>query len=263
LLGIISSGCLWATDVNFLNDTEELTYARPTAVKALRGRADELAASREDGGWDTAEELRAVVLRNIANELENSVRAESANTYHAYVSCFCEDGDLLSQWRAYGTENGYAIGFRSGRLLASSDVPDQVRFDGVVYGLEQARSHIDEMLEEAARPAAGFPGSTGNNRLMTIVLPAVATIKHPTFAEEKEWRLLTTTWGIPTGLQFRPGPVGLVPYLRFKFPPDAVAQVVVGPGLYSDARTNGIRQFLASCGLDSVEVVGSRSPLRL
>jgi hypothetical protein len=28
-----------------------------------------------------------------------------------YVTCFCESTDLLSQWRAYGSDHGYAIEF--------------------------------------------------------------------------------------------------------------------------------------------------------
>jgi hypothetical protein len=29
-----------------------------------------------------------------------------------YLSCFCEDDNLLSQWRAYGTSGGYSLGFQ-------------------------------------------------------------------------------------------------------------------------------------------------------
>ena len=29
-----------------------------------------------------------------------------------YLTCFCEEDNLLSQWRAYGQSGGYSIGFR-------------------------------------------------------------------------------------------------------------------------------------------------------
>jgi hypothetical protein len=33
-----------------------------------------------------------------------------------YITCFCEDGDLLSQWRGYADPGGYAIGFDAAEL---------------------------------------------------------------------------------------------------------------------------------------------------
>ena len=36
---------------------------------------------------------------------------------HLYAFCFCEDGDLLSQWRGYGVlGRGYAVGFGGQRI---------------------------------------------------------------------------------------------------------------------------------------------------
>ena len=68
---------------------------------------------------------------------------------------------------------------------------DSIRFARVSYGLDNARPRLDAMLNEVAQPVAGFPGATGNIRLMELVLPTVAAIKDPTFAEEQEWRLLS------------------------------------------------------------------------
>ncbi len=260
LLGIISSGKLWATDIEFLNDAQELTYARATVLDELRARADEIAppdTGSEDG-------LRADVLRSIAGELEYPPQGEPSSTYHIYATCFCEDGDLLSQWRAYGGDGGYAIGFRALSLLGLSASFDSVHFEKVTYGLDGARPYLDAMLEAAAQNAAGFPGATGNVRFMTLVLPTVAAIKHPTFAEEHEWRLLSTGWDAPEmALRFRPGSVGLVPFIEVSLPDNAVAQVIVGPGRYPEVRKSGVRQLLERHGMSSVEVVGSTSPLRL
>jgi hypothetical protein len=263
LLGIISTRKLWMTDIEFMNDAAELAYARPIILESLRTLADEVATTDED----TADDMQAYLLRSAAGELE-----PSAQNYHVYAVCFCEEGDLLSQWRAYGGEGGYAIGFRTEWLLEASASHDSFHFAKVVYGLDNARPHLDAMLNEMAQPVAGFPGSTGNVRLMEHVLPTVPTIKHPTFAEEQEWRLLSTGGGV-TGLRFRTGSVGLVPYVEVGFPDNAVAQVVVGPGQHSPVRINAVCQLLelhrmrgfefVSQGKSGVEVVGSVSPLRL
>jgi hypothetical protein len=273
LLGIISTGRLWMTDIEFLNDAAELAYARKTVLGDLRARADELApVPRDDEGWGDANGLRAAMLRSIAGELERSPQAQPSTTYHVYAACFCENGDLLSQWRAYGGDRGYAIGFRTASLLEASTSLG-VHFTKVTYGLEAARPYLDAMLEAVPQHVAGFPGATGNIKLMTLVLPTVAAIKDPTFAEEQEWRLLSAAWGLSKALLFRPGSVGLVPYIEVGLPDNAVARVIVGPGQYPDVRISAVRQLLERRGMSGaeverrgmsgVEVVGSTSPLRL
>jgi hypothetical protein len=263
LLGILRDRRIWMTDIEFMNDAAELAYARPVVLDSLRARADEIAPPDED----SADGMRAATLRNAAGELE-----PSSQNYHVYATCFCEKGDLLSQWRAYGGDGGYAIGFRTEWLLDVSASQDSIHFAKVTYGLDDARPRLDAMLNEVARPVAGFPGATGNFRLMEFVLPTVAAIKDPTFAEEQEWRLLSTGSGVG-GLRFRSGSVGLVPYVEVGFPDNAVAQVIVGPGQHSQVRISGVRQLLESHGMSGfqaeyrgmsgVEVVGSLSPLRL
>jgi hypothetical protein len=262
LLGIISTGRLWMTDIEFVNDAEELAYARATVLDDLRARADKLAPPEVDGYAD-ADGSRAEVLRNVATELEQSPQAHPSRTYHVYAACFCENGDLLSQWRAYGGDGGYAIGFRTAALLEVPTLLESVHFKKVTYGLGGARPYLDAMLEAVAPNPTAHPGVQGNFQLMSLVLPTVAAIKHPTFAEEQEWRLLSTGWGAWEALSFRPGSVGLVPYVEASLPDDAVAHVIVGPGQYPKVRISGVAQLLERHEMGGVEVVGSTSPLRL
>jgi hypothetical protein len=42
--------------------------------------------------------------------------------YGIYAGCFCENGDLLSQWRAYGSDHGYSVEFDPEALAHSIDV---------------------------------------------------------------------------------------------------------------------------------------------
>lgn len=41
-----------------------------------------------------------------------------------YVTCFCTEGNLLSQWRSYGKSGGYALAFR-GLELRSCQLPER------------------------------------------------------------------------------------------------------------------------------------------
>jgi hypothetical protein len=116
LLGILSSQELWLGDIEFMNDAEELAYARPALVAELEAKADALwpADARDTG--ETAEQNRAGMLRMIRDFL-----TRASATYHAYAACFCEDSDLLSQWRGYAGEGGYAIGFRTAALASMAE----------------------------------------------------------------------------------------------------------------------------------------------
>jgi hypothetical protein len=176
LLGIITSSALWASDVEFLNDAEELTYARTDVLDRLRIVADETASAIDKSNG--AEQMRVEMIRNVVAELEKTAETSRSAAYHAYVTCFCESDDLLSQWRGYGGSGGYAIGFRTASF--PTDVSDVgPHFTKVSYGLDAARGELEAMIEEATAMPAGFPGATGNVKLMTQVLPRVAAIKHP------------------------------------------------------------------------------------
>lgn len=67
-----------------------------------------------------------------------------------YVTCFCESGYLLSQWRAYGADHGYAIEVDANGLR---DLLDDVRTDPnaakliqVGYGEEAAFALVSELF---------------------------------------------------------------------------------------------------------------------
>ncbi|GAB6053840.1 hypothetical protein JCM17960_26600 [Magnetospira thiophila] len=95
LTGIIQSGQLWATHIKFLNDYSEFVY-----------------------GVDICRNVYEKYLQKTDNEdircaLESVMRyIEGIHLLEGYVCCFCEEADLLSQWRGYGNKGaGYSIEF--------------------------------------------------------------------------------------------------------------------------------------------------------
>jgi hypothetical protein len=105
LHGIITSGQLWATHINYLNDLQEFRYARQ-----IIGRVLDEYARRAEG----------VELQQRLTKLRGACEANFAhweNNVDPYVVCFCEDGNLLSQWRAYGANgSGFSLQFTPTRL---------------------------------------------------------------------------------------------------------------------------------------------------
>jgi hypothetical protein len=91
---IVMKRDLWLTDAGFSNDAEELEHGRLFIDKTLREQA-------EDG---ITREVRQLA-QDVA-ELEAKAKDRKDPPEAAYVCCFCESGDLLSQWRGYAAHGG-------------------------------------------------------------------------------------------------------------------------------------------------------------
>ncbi|MGW2587567.1 hypothetical protein ACWCYZ_40940 [Streptomyces virginiae] len=145
LLGIISSRNIRAGDVEFMNDAQELIYARDSLLSILRVELENVTARQHEHKaaekWRRRQydrprrELRSrerfrqkqkvhmqsndemdlpAVLSGIIDELERVGGPSESSPCHVYVSCFCGNKDLLSQWRGYGGGSG---AMRSGFIL--------------------------------------------------------------------------------------------------------------------------------------------------
>ena len=97
LRGILSSRALWMTDIRYMNDLSELQYATDRLAARLDARL--------------AKDLGAVGRKEFIESCRRNIGARGPGQSVFSVS-FCEDGNLLSQWRAYrGQGGGYALGF--------------------------------------------------------------------------------------------------------------------------------------------------------
>src|SRR5689334_7219324 len=239
VLGILERRCLFATDIWFLNDAAEVRFAQARMIERLRHR-DDLASDLE---W--LEKLLGV---DPGNAVRDSL----------FVASFCEEPDLLSQWRGYAA-GGFAIGFASGRLaeLASSAGGRLVK---VEYGREAGRPHLREVFEQVV---AGGPYSEAERkRIARSLAPEMARVKEDSFAEEKEWRLLVDA-DADLQVRFLTRQDSPLPYVEFELPdPTPVREIVIGPGGDPQLRRRGIEQLLLARGYEQVAVRESASHLR-
>ena len=97
LLGILANDAVWASDFRYLNDPSEFAFARLQIVSGIRTR-----------------------LSRLRNPYDRSVYAAVIDRFErldttAFVSSFSENGNLLSQWRAYAPRDGVSVWFAAGR----------------------------------------------------------------------------------------------------------------------------------------------------
>jgi hypothetical protein len=276
LKGILETSTLWATDTTFLNDAQELQFGRADLSTALLARAESLISSSGAGDvrdHDTEEASRATIIQIAVRYLTSEYDlTQPIHTAPVYVTCFCEDGDLLSQWRGYGN-GGFALGLSPQALLQMSLTPEedptrdasykslQTNLVQVQYGHAAIRPVIDQIVADIAPHPKAHPGSEGWYYAMWNIVLALAGIKHGAFAEEREWRLVALN-DSSKGTTFRVGPYGLIPYIAPKLNlQDALKEIVVGPGAHSDLRALATRRLLDYLGLTATVRV-SEAPFR-
>jgi hypothetical protein len=274
-VGIVGRRELWATDGLFMNDSSELQLVHRDFTVALRSNASEhfitdpereRLASAFEGGLSSFREDPGV-----------------------FVVCFCESGDLLSQWHTYGREGGgYALGFESA-ALGSYDkaVVGNLDFFKVVYDRSEqinavagfcatAFGHLERFIDgcddDEREPALEETGRT----LALMAQWYSARVKDAAFREEQEWRFICrnpTAPGKPAAYkrQFRVTKRGLVPYVPLQLGAigrDAVPNagfplkgVRVGPTANVELAGRAMNYLLRDNGFD-IQVESSSIPLR-
>jgi hypothetical protein len=187
LVGMLQSQRLWATNSRFMNDPTEVEYAANMIREALKAEK----SHREPGLFRKVRSDIYECLRVYENENEN------------YLTCFCKNGDLLSQWRGYGAVGGgYAIGFDArclGPIIFPPDRPQPV-LRRVLYDQKQQRRLIrkwltiafdwEDVRRTAARRVTGrFQGDDVKWKyLIWFVSESLRCFKDPAYEEEQEWR---------------------------------------------------------------------------
>ena len=180
--------------------------------------------------------------------------------------CMSQEGDLLSQWRAYASDAaGVSIGFdhdyfdRLGRLRQERNDSFGVATKKVEYDLskqkELIRSAFDKVVElvsqgafktpTIASPETSEEAAKRKKLFMDLSLsfiqffPLLYSLKNPAFIEEREWRLISYVVRGPnkdfdqiSKMDFRPLKDRIVPFNRIQLENldvPSIIEVVLGP----------------------------------
>jgi hypothetical protein len=185
------------------------------------------------------------------------------NVAGVYVFSLTEDGDSLSQWRAYANSGeGVAIGFDAkffndigqiGRCYYASINDDRIHpsIYEMVLNLSKAIEglHSDEKL--------GVIGMVAKEIKSLLHLNA-PFVKNLGFSEEREWRVIKFSDGKAEDLEFYPKSYGLSAAVRFNFGSELpIKMVCVGPSLHMYRNRLCVEQYLKSKGVHDIVVNAS------
>ena len=257
--GIIRSAVLRLNNILNMNDAAEMRLFMNGICKAVMERLS------QQGETAKLEEARAFFKKEMEKEFY----------YSAYAACFSKFRDDASQWERYGHfGQGVCIAFHE-------DMMEKMTGGAVslqeVYYQEDMHDHrlVDDfcrLFTDGAELAIRLP------RLQNLMIEAwiqSAAFKHPSFASEKESRLVVSPF---ISHEFAVEPKYHVSHDRIKkyYPlnlnrmcsrlnlhlSDLVAEIIIGPT--SSQSLPILQDYLADCGLNVLKekIHMSNCPLR-
>lgn len=268
LLGILNKRQLWATKIQYLNDTTEFSLTVDIAKEKLASRKD------KDDNKNVLP-----MLKYITDQLDNISQVNLCAT------SFCENFDLLSQWRGYsGRGGGVAIGFRSDTLKRLG-VMEGGRLGPCIYARDVQANIIECLInnsitnfKKAGRHYFDYRGPTEYFQRRLIEFGAF--FKDIGFHEEREWRLVTGIKRYPDpAFQFRVGRSMLTPYfeielcrdsqgvLQREYWKDIISSITIGPCPYPGASEQALKGMFIKHGIydpsaSSLVIRHSKVPFR-
>jgi len=200
---------IWATNIAFLNDSKEVGHAVDYAKNAIENKIHR-------GGLSESQ-----------IDILNAMHGRAGNAAKRYyVASFSEDGNLLSQWRAYCPPGGgYSVGIPSAQLTSMAQ-EQQFVLVPCVYEHNLQSQIINELVDFHLADAvnclsvAPIPENSSDHpfwRFTQRLTQVGCVLKHGSFKEEREWRLISQPIQEPHAqLDFRSSPSRIVPFFRFK-----------------------------------------------
>jgi hypothetical protein len=236
LLGILQEGVIRASGIQHLNDASEFHYAVNIALSVLN----------------------SISMPAEVNERLTSILTTFQYSWDVFVTSFSQYGDQLGQWRAYGKDGGFSIGFDPTELRnLAVDQGYQLRKCQYDYHLQEVP--IRDMVQRAVKTETWVPEDSFIFQQHFLELAPI--FKHPSFAAEGEWRLSKLQAAPINGqldkdIKYRPGKSFFVPYKEFKLtsesqlgPPLPIRMIVIGPTPHSRLSEWTVRNRLHILGL--------------
>lgn len=271
LLEILKKKEIWATHIDYLNDVKEFVYTFDLVRKELNRRRESF-STRGLPGIKKSKEMVDFIDR-LATQLDGR------GYLHTFVCSFTAQGDLLSQWRGYcPSGNGFSLGFESSQLSVLAE-RQGFRLKECVYNLTEQEKIVKQLVDAVLNEfQAGKEGPSDKVSTMPEepdikrdfrqnILQIAPFLKHSSFSEEQEWRLISERIEIShPQVDFREKRSMIIPYFKIKLVENnegvPIKHVIVGPTPDKESSKDSVEAFLYVKGVKSCRVDISETPYR-
>jgi hypothetical protein len=252
LMGIAETNNIWASNAYYMNDSKEITHACDVLENVLKPKMV--------FGNDTDPEY--IFLKQFLEWLKSFRNV----TYNIFVFSLSEQPSLLSQWRSYTPHGkGISIGFsketineiiqtkslRAAKCLYEMHEKEEAMASLVDKLLTTFRQEVGTIDTSKAHPTQSYhpflEGFRGD------ILQVLSIIKHETFQEKQEWRLVSKYYPKYTvpDIKFREGASMLIPYIELPLGVSKpyFTEVRLGPSYHENLSMSALSMFLSNKGL--------------
>jgi hypothetical protein len=259
LAGVVSTGEVWATVIHYLNDEREFQHALDLFRKAIDSVAKEQSPSAQTALSAAKDSLNQISGVNVC------------------VFSLSEYGDLLSQWRAYcPPDGGYSIAMRTAILsgilekqgfrLVKCTYDESFQFAIAKHMMEEFAIEYTQKYGQEDCTVERFRAELSSPLLYKICSVAPC-FKHPSFAEEREWRAISQpiSWE-DSAFSTRITSNCIVPHYRLKIHDeqhnDVISQIIVGPSKNQKLASRSVNFLSNQAKLRLGSVALSHTPYR-
>ncbi len=247
MTGIVSSGELRASDIRYMNDSAELRHT----LNLLKTHVTQ----RVIDGTDHP---------RLLNQLLEWLSHRVVSGPMLFGASFRANGNLLSQWRGYSAHGkGVSLGFAPEHIMHCAR-SQHFQVAKCLYSTEEQRRLIREVVDaieitalrmgENDDPTHRHPTQSYYDVFEHIegdLLRIAAILKHPSFEEEQEWRIVSPmiSEAGDEAVDFREGAAMMVPYYRFSLADAAgnhmqLDHVYLGPTNNVELSMNSLELYL-------------------
>lgn len=273
LLGITESASMWGTNILYLNDASEFSYAKELFSNELRGFRETNAGSMK--GAESEKSWEYYFFEFLELNINKLLPSEH---FSFFVCSFSEESDLLSQWRGYCKNgSGYSLGFALNSLQSRVTQAGFV-IKPCVYDMERQTDAIGTLLRKASNRFFAEVGKTGEDwddkakyiavDILLEFIQLAPFLKHQKFEEEHEWRIMAKlkTDYVKDLIKFRPGSTMIVPYIEIPLPIKGeslvIDELLIGPTSERELSMASVKLLLKSRNVICSSVKCSTIPYR-
>lgn len=257
--GIIRNAELRLNNILNMNDASEMRLFMNGICRAVTERLD------QDGRSDKSRAVEEFFQKELEEEFH----------YSAYAACFSKYRDDAAQWERYGyLGQGVCIAFR--KNMIQKMVGGVISLQKVYYQTDMREHRLVDDFYKVIQNAEAFPECIPSlQHLMNEAWLQSAAFKHPSFASEREVRLVVSPF-ISNCFTMEPKYHVSAERIKKYYPldlrkmcgdlglslSDLVDEIIIGPT--SSQSLPILQDYLEDCGLDVLKnrISVSECPLR-